>query len=70
MVGLIVRVSIGPPISTMEWGNIGIVIGLHAGNRSHQYRHRGLAHCQHMHVAMQQMQHRDHVVDVVVEIVV
>ena len=48
-------------------GNIGVLRRLHAGDRRH-HRHRRLAHRQHMHVAVQEVQHRDHVVDIVVEV--
>ncbi len=46
---------------------VGIVRGFHAGDRR-EHRHRRLAHRYHVGVAVQRMQHRDHVVDVVVEI--
>ena len=47
--------------------NVGVVLGLHAGDGG-EHRHRGLAHRDDVRVAAQQMQHRDQVVDVVVEI--
>jgi len=47
--------------------HIVIVLALHAGDRG-QHRNGGLAHRDHMRAAVQRVQHRDHVVDVVVEI--
>ena len=44
-----------------------IVLRLHAGDGG-EHRHRWLAHRQHVYVATEQMQHRDQVIDVVVEI--
>ena len=61
------RVSIGPPISVMEVRHIGIVVGLHQRDRG-KHRHRRLANGDHVDVAAERMQHRDHVVDIVVEI--
>ena len=47
--------------------HVGILRRLHPRDRRH-HRHRGLAHRDDMHVAAEEMQHRDHVVDIVVEI--
>jgi hypothetical protein len=46
---------------------IGVVRRFHAGDRR-EHRHRRLAHRDHVGVAAQRMQHRDDVIDVVVEI--
>ena len=48
-------------------GYVGIVLGLHARDRR-EHRHRGLAHRYDVGVAAEQMQDRDQIVDVVVEI--
>ena len=47
--------------------HVGIVLGFHAGDRG-QHRHGRLAHRDDVRVAVERMQHRDDVVDVVVEI--
>ena len=47
--------------------HVRIAVGFHARDRG-QHRHRRLAHRDDVHVAAEEMQHRDQVVDVVVEI--
>ena len=61
------RVSIGPPISVIDSGTKGSLLGFHHGNRRH-HRHRRLAHRDDMHVAAEHVQHLDDVIDIVVEI--
>ena len=47
--------------------NVRIVLRLHAGD-SGKHRHGGLAHANDVRLAAERVQHRDHVIDVVVEV--
>ena len=61
------RVSIGPPISVIDSGTKGSLLGFHDGNRRH-HRHRRLAYRDDMHVAAELMQHLDDVIDIIIEV--
>ena len=61
------RVSIGPPIRIIERGRAGIVLRLHARDCG-EHRHGRLAHRHDVQVRPERAEHRDQVVDVVVEI--